>query len=396
MDHKNNFNLLRLFAACQVVFMHSYAHLKLPAPRWLFDAISQFPGVPVFFVISGFLVSGSCLRSSTGEFFFKRALRIYPGLIANILILEALMWLTGGVSITSRMTYLLFYLQVYFFTASDWIAGQFSNVRYVPAFFPGYPSGVLWTLTVELSFYLVLPVILAVARLSRALGVALICYEGAASYLLVRNADAAFYNNSSTLLSITIPSCFWVFAFGILARLYWTKIRRFFEGRIAIWVAGYAALAVLAAKIDPDRTYLEYRYTVTLLDVARIATMSGVVLSAAYSITWLTERLRLGGLDLSFGLYLYHMLGISTLLALGFRAQAVLWPAVYVAGIAMAWLSWTFVEKPAQRFKGRLAFSRASPTERTVDARQTKPMVAAAGDRKSGFVVASNGPGAAP
>jgi len=52
----NNFDLVRLLAALQVILVHGYGVEYLP---WLNSAIAMFPGVPMFFVISGFLVSAS-------------------------------------------------------------------------------------------------------------------------------------------------------------------------------------------------------------------------------------------------------------------------------------------------------------------------------------------------
>ncbi len=80
----NNFDLLRILAATQVLIIHSMARLEIPVPpslRWL----EWFPGVPIFFVISGYLVSASFERQSNiTRYLRNRFLRIYPGLWACI------------------------------------------------------------------------------------------------------------------------------------------------------------------------------------------------------------------------------------------------------------------------------------------------------------------------
>src|SRR5215213_3212767 len=92
---ENSFNAIRLLAALQVVYVHSYAHLDLPRLPG-HDWITQFPGVPIFFAASGFLVFSSLLRlGSLTEFFRHRALRIYPALLVNVVILEAAFALGG-------------------------------------------------------------------------------------------------------------------------------------------------------------------------------------------------------------------------------------------------------------------------------------------------------------
>ena len=52
---KNNFDLIRLFAAFQVAITHASIHLGYKHP--IIDAISFLPGVPIFFllVVSAFI-----------------------------------------------------------------------------------------------------------------------------------------------------------------------------------------------------------------------------------------------------------------------------------------------------------------------------------------------------
>src|SRR5579863_8989371 len=82
----NNFDLLRILAATQVLYFHSLAYLKVPTPTWAIP-FENLPGVPIFFVISGYLVSASYERSGDLITYFRnRALRIYPGLWCCLLI----------------------------------------------------------------------------------------------------------------------------------------------------------------------------------------------------------------------------------------------------------------------------------------------------------------------
>lgn len=63
--HSNNFDLIRLAAASQVMVIHSIHNLGIETSRaleMLEFALSFFPGVPIFFVISGYLVSASYER----------------------------------------------------------------------------------------------------------------------------------------------------------------------------------------------------------------------------------------------------------------------------------------------------------------------------------------------
>ena len=84
----NNFNLLRLIAAFQVMFVHANGYLANKSDlSWYVTKILNFSGVTVFFLISGFLISMSYARNQDLRTYIKnRILRIYPGLYINILI----------------------------------------------------------------------------------------------------------------------------------------------------------------------------------------------------------------------------------------------------------------------------------------------------------------------
>ena len=63
----NNFDLIRLIAALQVVFDHCLDHLKIDQKWFFLSEISRlFPGVPIFFFVSGFLISKSYENNKNG------------------------------------------------------------------------------------------------------------------------------------------------------------------------------------------------------------------------------------------------------------------------------------------------------------------------------------------
>ena len=60
IDRNNNFDLIRLLAALQVLFWHGAVHLGIMPRFGIFkEILFQLPGVPIFFTISGFLISYS-------------------------------------------------------------------------------------------------------------------------------------------------------------------------------------------------------------------------------------------------------------------------------------------------------------------------------------------------
>ncbi len=85
MDTNNNFNLIRLLASIQVMIYHFLEHFglnKLPIYKDIHKVLSYFPGVPIFFFISGFLIFKSYELAPNFKIYLRnRLLRIYPALI---------------------------------------------------------------------------------------------------------------------------------------------------------------------------------------------------------------------------------------------------------------------------------------------------------------------------
>ena len=78
---KNNFDLLRLVAASQVAIVHGIYHLKVEFLFPLISYLNYLPGVPIFFFLSGLLISASWERNPNLKIFFgNRIFRIIPGL----------------------------------------------------------------------------------------------------------------------------------------------------------------------------------------------------------------------------------------------------------------------------------------------------------------------------
>jgi peptidoglycan/LPS O-acetylase OafA/YrhL len=81
---QNNFDFLRLCAASIVVIGHAFPIMGMKQPELLRNPISIF-GLVAFFSISGYLIAGSWLNDpNILRFFAKRALRIFPALIALV------------------------------------------------------------------------------------------------------------------------------------------------------------------------------------------------------------------------------------------------------------------------------------------------------------------------
>lgn len=82
---ENCFNFIRAVAALQVFWGHASRHLGIHFPQAVQSILFCFRGVPVFFILSGFLIWDSIGRTSTfRQYAAKRFFRLYPELWGGV------------------------------------------------------------------------------------------------------------------------------------------------------------------------------------------------------------------------------------------------------------------------------------------------------------------------
>ena len=321
----NNFNLLRLVFALFVVVYHlivlsaaaGWSHLE--APLSLLAEI----GVQGFFVLSGFLVYASLDRSvSIGLYAEKRFRRLYPAYAVVVIVCAA-----AGYAFSSDAR------------ANPLAVGEYLGWNLVfanfmapelPGVFAGNPmtevNGALWTLKIEVMFYLVLPVLAWLLRLfGRAHWMLMIAiYAGAEAwrYFLADMGQVE--------LSRQLPGQMSFFITGMaLYRLSLAGAR--------MHIAGLAGAALLTASLLVD-----------VLEPARALGLGLVAIWIASGWPRLPDAARFG--DLSYGVYIVHFPIIQTVVALGLFVAP--WTGAGVslaAAVVAALLLWYLVEKPALR-----------------------------------------------
>lgn len=163
---ENNFDLIRLLAALQVLYIHAASWLKLPDIPFPWSwPLRLFSGVPVFFVISGFLVTRSFLdsRSGTAGYFARRALRIYPGLWVHFVVILTMLAVAGALPLSQLAGGTFWrWVAVAFVMGSDFFGNLYGGMPFdYSGYYRWFPSGVLWTISVELGFYLLTPLVFA-------------------------------------------------------------------------------------------------------------------------------------------------------------------------------------------------------------------------------------------
>jgi peptidoglycan/LPS O-acetylase OafA/YrhL len=332
----NNFDLIRLVAALQVLIEHALTHLHLTLLAPLGLALDFFPGVPIFFAVSGFLISMSWERApSLRQYVRNRILRIYPGLWVCLLV-SVLIFVSAGVRPPSAPALLLWVIAQLTFV-------QFYNPPFLRAFGVGVLNGSLWTIAVELQFYLVLPVLASFAR-RRRLGWLILAIVSCAAMIIARQLMQNQQTLPQKILGVSLLPYLFFFLVGVIARLVYERRPGLFRGKALYWFGAYLVWICIQTWFDLPGS------TGNTLGVLSIGALSMLVVSCAFTAPSLSGRL-IKGNDISYGVYIYHMPLINLLLFLGMiGVQGFL---LAIGGTLLAAIaSWRFIERPALRLKG--------------------------------------------
>ncbi|MDO9489384.1 MAG: acyltransferase [Sphingomonadaceae bacterium] len=319
----NNFDLIRLFAALQVAALHMMTHLGLyPAAA---SILSIIPGVPVFFFVSGFLISRNYERSPSG-YLRNRFLRIAPALWLSVLISLALIFTLFGWS-----PILLPWALAQGTILQAW------NPEFLNGFGIGVANGALWTIAVEIGFYAMVPIVYRAARIDCAI---LIVSALSLVVFLLLGPVTGTIRKAAFITSIP---WFWMFGTGMLAQRQFAHLRPLVEGRFLYWCAGLALVIVVGDAAECPQLFAIGRNEVGVIVFIALA---GTTLAAAYSAPTLAGRL-LHRQDVSYGIYVYHMPVVNTLIVLGVHSFAL----ALVSTVGAALLSWFLVERRVLFFK---------------------------------------------
>lgn len=352
---------LRGLAALAIVVLHAWLYTTSAAEKGdsLGDAVVHQLrlGVPLFFCLSGFLLYRGwvhAVRTGTApprvaEYARRRAWRIVPAYalaLAGSLALLAPLGDVRGVDVPDAQLLVLFALFA-------------SNLHPETT---GALDPPMWTLAVEVQFYVLLPVLaaLALARGRRSaawlLAAPAVLLVGGTLFNLVtaqRPGDVVVASSVAAL-----APCFACgMAAAVLADARWLRGRR----ASALLLAGGIALVLADGAWHEGGAGTAGR---VVRDLPAAAGFAAIVLVAVRPVGgWLAARpLRVLG-ELSFPVYLWHMPLMLALRGAGLfpegRPVAAL-AVVLLVTLPVAWLSWNLVERPALRYAGARARRRAA------------------------------------
>lgn len=333
---------LRAIAVVMVVFYHLYPAL-LPG---------GYVGVDVFFVISGFLITGNLMRTleRTGrlqlvDFYGRRARRLIP---ASALVLAVTWLLAREVLPSTQRLAAAEQIRASALYVQNWLLAH-DSVDYLNADSAASPVQHFWSLSVEEQFYLVWPLLFVLAgivtarstyRVGRFVLVSTACALVVGSliysaYETNANQAAAFFVTTTRM---------WEFGIGGLAVLLDRRIANRL-GRMGI--LGWLGLVLLLYAAFKCNGTSAFPGTIALVPVAG-ATL--LLLSGSHRarlgparLTSLRPCVFVG--DVSYSLYLWHWPLIVLWLAYsGGRIEWLDGPAIGAASLALAWVTKVCVE----------------------------------------------------
>ena len=325
-------------------------------------------GVSLFFVLSGFLITGILYDTLSDRHFFKnfyarRMLRIFPLYYGFLLLLVVITRFTGNhwyIGLADILTYTQnLHLVFAPYTDAPWI-----NLNH------------FWTLAIEEQFYFVWPLLVFYLRTRRRIMLAAVA--GMALSLLIRLAWILFSNLSAhpyVLISWT-PSQLDGLLFGGLIAMAIRSPWRARALRVAPTLLCVGALPMLAIwALDGQLQMLQHPFAGVAEPLLLALAFGGLLLwclrPGLVQTVFAHPFLRFFG-RYSYGLYVYHytVAGLflgpmrAALLARGSsKMMGVLLPATvtFFVSIGVAWLSFKYFEAPFLRLKDRFTHDSRKP-----------------------------------
>jgi peptidoglycan/LPS O-acetylase OafA/YrhL len=343
------------------------SHFGSPATpvAWLRAALGfGWAGVDLFFVLSGFLISGILIDSAGSpeyfrRFYLRRVFRIFPIYYAYLILYFFVVPL-----IASAMGHVAF--GGIGPSGSIWYWTYLSNWRVDPHHYLRH----FWSLSIEEQFYLVWPLIVSISsrRLLKSICVALVFLSPVLRFL------GAHYGISTVYLYQTTPFRLEGLALGGLLAIAWREPPLWLKGKALagfVWPLALCALAYIVwrAGTSPLAGMMAvYGYTsVALLCAALVYRAVDVSGTQERLARWMRARWLVNFGKYSYGLYVWHF-PVSATFVRPVAAAArqylpgpldwIVLPAALMIGIPISYgialVSWNLIERRTAGWKERM------------------------------------------
>lgn len=310
--HNNCIVLIRLIAALEVMWGHVSIHLDVDVPVLLDFFARFFNGVPIFLGISGYVIWKSIDNSKKYfDYLKKRFYRIYPELwIGTLCSIAALLFFYGtNVELQELVLYILGQITLF----------QFWTPESMRGYGCGTPNGSLWTICVLIQWYIIAYWVKKLLKKNLKLWIGTIC--GSIFIAVFINEYNVFLPEIVTkLIDLTVIPYVWIFVFGAFLSEYSEELLNHLKNKWCYIVIS----AVIVYSID-------FQIFNTIYPILQSILLIMAVVAFAYRF----PKLELG-FDISYGLYIYHMIVINVFICLGWTSGVNVILGVYIISILLA------------------------------------------------------------
>lgn len=323
IEHRNNcFDIIRLFAAITVIISHQYSLSGMSEP--IFLGMSTYGGVAVivFFAISGFLISKSCMRSKGFvSYMLKRARRIFPALLPCAIFMYLVLgvylkW--GDLSSYINISILKNIISVVTIQGAPPHTGIFEGFIH-----PYSLNDSLWTLPLEFLCYLLLGMVFFLFKNSlKAMLIAFVVLFIISIYLLFNKTAIVFFGVVLQAFPVRALS-FFTGAIMALTINYWSdkKTKQY------ILIISFTILFSVA-----------YKNEINVLGYVLLSTVT-IVIGCSFK-----DRIISGRFDYSYGIYIYSF-PVQQFIINKFHFEFYFGMFVsIIVSLFFGFLSWHFVE----------------------------------------------------
>jgi peptidoglycan/LPS O-acetylase OafA/YrhL len=122
------------------------------------------------------------------------------------------------------------------------------------------------------------------------------------------------------------------------------KVYKYLYNKFPIWLVVYLVFSIGTPKLGIIPT--------TLINIVSPVFLGVLVISAAYSWRSLSNQI-LRHFDMSYGIYIYHMVVVNVLITLNYKGSASTFLVATLLSFLLGALSWRFIEKPMLKLKKR-------------------------------------------
>lgn len=330
MNKENNFDLMRLFAAIQVMCFHFIEHFKIKIHY--FEYFRYYPGVIIFFAISGYLIYLSLERNENTlkKYLFNRIGRIYPALWFSTVISFILVIISKTYNFKELFSFkgILYWIgQISFF--------QFWTPDFLKSYGIGTTNGSLWTIIVELQLYIVIIFLYKVFNKKKYI-VLIFLFSIIINYLI----KGLNHSMIKTLCTVWIIPYLYNFIIGIIFAKFNVLKEKLLDDKVIFWFITYN-LWIYLTKAVPDYFINPYSLITNIL-------LSILCLSFVFSYKKISSKI-LKGIDVSYGIYLFHMVYVNFFIQIYKPAEV---PVIIILNSVVltfisAYISHKFIEKPS-------------------------------------------------